>query len=125
MCSLGEVFGCAFEEAKERLYFQVFLDLSDIDSEGRFLGTILSFPLNSLQTEKDVTSLIAIRFSLGCVDSIAILFNLEAENLRIGILFPGGLVTEHCLFQFGDVVIEQLCQIGPSWKRGTEMRLPQ
>jgi len=56
VCSLGVVFGCVFEEAKERLYFQVFVDLSDIDSEGQFLGTILSFPLNSQQTEKDVTS---------------------------------------------------------------------
>lgn len=118
VCSLRVVFGCVFEEAKERLYFQVFVDLSDIDSEGQFLGTVLGFSLNSQQTEKDVAPQIAIGFSLGCADGMGIFFDLEADDLRIGVLFPGGLVAEDCLFQFGDVVVEELCEIGHFLEEG-------
>ena len=92
------MFRCVFKEAKEGLYFQVFIDLGHINPKGQFLRSVFWLSLNSQQTQQHITSEITIRFSFGCADGTGIFFYLKADDLRIGVLFPGGFVAEDCLF---------------------------
>jgi hypothetical protein len=92
------MFGCILKEAKEGLYFQIFIHLSHINPKGQFLGSVFCLSLNSQQTQQHITSQITVRFSRGCADGTGIFFDLKADDLRMGVLFPGGLVAEDCLF---------------------------
>lgn len=99
------------EVTKERLYLQVLVDLGDIHSEGKFLRAVLRLPSYSQHTQKHITPQIAIRLPFGCPHGCCIFFDLKADDLSVGMLLPGGFITEDCFFEGGDVVVEKLCEI--------------
>ena len=89
------------EVAVVRLNFQVFENFGHIGPKRQLL--YCRFALNSQQTQQNVASQISIpkffRLDFG------LFFDLEADNLLIGLFLPIGVVCKYLLLKSGDVII--------------------
>jgi hypothetical protein len=101
------------EETEERLDLEILVHLRHVDLQRELLHAILVvLGLDPQQTQQHITTQITVAFpSCFGVGETLVFLDLETDDLGIGLLLPVGVVVEDGLFQFGDVVVEQLCEV--------------